>query len=262
MSKGLSKKWLITRKGLKIFYLEGGKFQKTNVLVFLHGWGLSSRAFKNTIKALSKNYRVLAPDLPGFGLSQNASNLKGYYCFASHILDFLDVLSLDKVHLLGQSMGGGISLTIAAQHKDRIKSLVLANSAGIPLDSFAKIAFLRPWEVISQSLSNIDNPNSWNLTVSFLYNSVLRLKNTVKMAKVPIYGDLRPILSKVEQPCLLAWGPKDCMIPIERAHEFKRYLKDTSLEVYDDGYHEWCLMHPAPFSEMVRTFYIDRNLHS
>lgn len=118
-------------------YLEagssGGDDRETRTVVFLHGWGLSHRAYRGAVKRLAAmGVRVLAPAMPGFsgsaGLPGEECTLEGY---AEWVIAFLDELGVDEpVLLVGHSFGGGVSIKVAHDHPGRVGALVLVNSIG------------------------------------------------------------------------------------------------------------------------------------
>lgn len=82
-------------------------------LLLLHGWCFSSLVFAEALAAFSSDYRVLAPDLPGHGASDPAA-AEGFAALAADLREWLAALSLDRIRLLGWSMGGQVALELAA----------------------------------------------------------------------------------------------------------------------------------------------------
>ena len=99
-------------------------------LLFLHGaQGLSGN--EPGLEALALDFDVITPDHPGFGRSENSEIVDDVADLALFYLDLIDVLGLDRVHLVGQCIGGWTALEMAIRNTARIKSLVLVSSAGI-----------------------------------------------------------------------------------------------------------------------------------
>jgi len=102
-------------------------------VLFLHGWGLGHRTYSRPLAALTRRgCRVLAPSLPGFGgtgpLDRPERTLAGIGRWAA---GFLDVVGVDEpLVVVGHSFGGGVSVSLAHQHPERIAYLVLVNSVG------------------------------------------------------------------------------------------------------------------------------------
>ncbi len=126
-----------------IFYRECGEGE--NVVVLLHGGGSDHSGFvwKHTIPALANRFRVIAPDLPGYGNSSVPELPKGSSIFEYHIqfvIRFLAKLQLKNVNLCGFSMGAGIALGVALQQPELIKKLVFINGYGFRQPVFGGLA--------------------------------------------------------------------------------------------------------------------------
>jgi pimeloyl-ACP methyl ester carboxylesterase len=100
-------------------------------VVLLHGIGRSLEDWHPTHDLLAADHRVVSLDLPGFGLTRRRSGAFGLPGFARTVVEVLEALGEHRpVHVMGNSLGGAVAMTMAAEHPDRVASLVLANSAG------------------------------------------------------------------------------------------------------------------------------------
>jgi pimeloyl-ACP methyl ester carboxylesterase len=119
--------------GIKTNYLEAGK---GDPVVLIHGSGPGVTSYANwrlVLPTLAENYRVLAPDMVGFGFSERPANIEyGVQTWADQVVGLMDTLELPTAHMVGNSFGGAIALRIAAQHPDRVGKLVLMGSMGVP----------------------------------------------------------------------------------------------------------------------------------
>ena len=121
-------------------YLEGGK-QNGPPLVLLHGYGGSYADWLLAAKYLTGNFRVIIPDLPGWGASTRLPNADyGYTAQVDRLHGFVDALHLGEIAIAGHSMGGAIAGLYAADHPKDVAALVLVDSAGVP---FKENAFVR-----------------------------------------------------------------------------------------------------------------------
>jgi pimeloyl-ACP methyl ester carboxylesterase len=115
--------------GIKTNYLEAGK---GDPVVLIHGSGPGVTSYANwrlVLPALAENFRVLAPDMVGFGFSERPANIQyGVQTWADQVVGLMDTLELPTAHLVGNSFGGAIALRIATQHPDRVGKLVLMGS--------------------------------------------------------------------------------------------------------------------------------------
>ncbi len=110
--------------GLETFYIEAG-LPDAPPVVLLHGLGATSASFLTTLWDLSRDYRVIAVDLPGFGESDKPVRRLRPEFFATWLLAFLDAVGLERAHLVGNSMGGRVALELALRAPERVGRLVL-----------------------------------------------------------------------------------------------------------------------------------------
>jgi 2-hydroxy-6-oxo-octa-2,4-dienoate hydrolase len=123
----------VVAAGIRTNYLESGT---GDPVVLIHGSGPGVTAHANwrlTIPDLAKRYRVLAPDMVGFGYTERPDGIDfDVQTWADQVVGFLDALSIPQASLVGNSFGGAIALRVAAQHPARVQRLVLMGSVGVP----------------------------------------------------------------------------------------------------------------------------------
>ena len=103
-------------------------------VVLVHGFGASTITWQKTLDALAPRYQVYALDMKGFGLTAKPKD--GNYhatAYTDHLLGFLDAMKLEKVVLVGHSLGGAIAARLALLHPERVRSLVLIDPAPVAL---------------------------------------------------------------------------------------------------------------------------------
>jgi 4,5:9,10-diseco-3-hydroxy-5,9,17-trioxoandrosta-1(10),2-diene-4-oate hydrolase len=127
---------------LSLYYHEAGQGAEGRLpVVLLHGGGPGASAWSNfgpNIEVLSRTFRTLAVDQPGFGRSDKPEVEGNYFRFAAEALAaLLDTLEIDKVHLVGNSLGGGTAVRFALTWPDRVGRLALMGPGGLSLNLFA-----------------------------------------------------------------------------------------------------------------------------
>jgi pimeloyl-ACP methyl ester carboxylesterase len=137
---GLERKEMTLADGTRMVWLEGGAGAP---LVLVHGFGADKDNFTRVARFLTPRYRVIAPDLVGFGESAHRADVDYHYAAqAERLHAFVQALGLSRIDLGGNSMGGGIAMSYAAQHPSEVASLWLIDCAGIaeaPPGELAKI---------------------------------------------------------------------------------------------------------------------------
>ncbi|MDO9254291.1 MAG: alpha/beta hydrolase [Bacteroidales bacterium] len=113
---------------IKLAYVDEGKGSET--ILMIHGLGSYLPAWKKNIGELSKNYRVIAVDLPGYGKSSKLPHSGLMTFYAGVIAEMIQKLELGPVNLAGHSMGGQISMVLALEKPELVKRLILVDPAG------------------------------------------------------------------------------------------------------------------------------------
>jgi pimeloyl-ACP methyl ester carboxylesterase len=115
---------------LSIHYYEGGPRDAQTILM-LHGFAANKDNWLRFARHLSQDYRVIALDLPGFGASDKPTGSYDVGTQTERLANVVQALQIDKLHLIGNSMGGHISALYAARYPDQVLSLALLDNAGI-----------------------------------------------------------------------------------------------------------------------------------
>jgi pimeloyl-ACP methyl ester carboxylesterase len=158
------------------------------------------------------------------------------------------------VHLVGHSLGGGIAITLSALVPDRVKSLVLVDSTGIPSVSIPEIIPRRAIEMTAQlflprlKLKLVDIPQV------FSSNLLFNTGNLIQALLLSLQVDLRHLLPRIKAPCLLLWSDKDLTTPLTAAQEMAAKIPDSRLTTVEEGYHEWGLWYPEKFTSIMLDF--------
>jgi pimeloyl-ACP methyl ester carboxylesterase len=114
--------------GERIAYRDSGQGP---AMLLIHGMAGSSRTWRAVLPKLSTRYRVVAPDLVGHGLSAKPRGDYSLGAFAVWLRDLLDELGINRVTLVGQSLGGGVAMQFVHQHPEYVDRLVLISSGGL-----------------------------------------------------------------------------------------------------------------------------------
>ncbi|HEY9298017.1 MAG TPA: alpha/beta hydrolase [Phormidium sp.] len=213
-----------------IYYKEAGKATNSSSILFIHGWAVSVEPYQEILNILSKRYHVVVPYLPGFGKSTAPDFVKDYSDYAELLIDFLQALKLQPVHIVAHSLGGPIAMALAVFKPDFARSLIVVDSTGIPLGSLPEVLLRRAIEMSAQMGQAKPKP-VLAVLLRVLYNSLFNTKKVIETAKLVLERDIRPILPRINTPCLIIWGENDLLTPITMAQELARNIKGSKLVI-------------------------------
>lgn len=257
----------ITVDGVNIFYREAGP-PDAPVILLLHGFPSSSHMFRNLIPQLADRYRVIAPDYPGYGYSDQPPRESFAYTFdhLAHVIDdFTRAIKLDRFALYMHDYGAPIGFRIAAATPERITGLIIQNGnayeEGLP-DSFwgpiktywkerspearaALAPFLAVdvtrWQYITgvRDVTSI-SPDAWLHDQRGLDrpgNVDIQLDLFLDYgSNPPLYPAWQAYFREHQPPTLIVWGKNDPIFPAAGAEPYRRDLKNVDFNLFDTGH--------------------------
>ncbi|QYO63636.1 alpha/beta fold hydrolase [Leptolyngbya sp. 7M] len=237
-----------------ISYKHGGNGLDSTPLLFIHGWGVSTEPYQEILDQLAQHHVLIAPDLPGTADSKSAQPLEDYQSYAKALLLLLDALNIEKAHVIGHSLGGGIAIMMAALAPNRVRSLVLANSTVRPADPLWEMLVRRVLEILMQF--SISKLKLQLITVPqvLLHNLLFNPHHLIHSFNLVIRKDLKTLLSLIQAPCLILWTEQDLTTPITVAHQLLERIQQSKLVTIPEGFHEWFLLHPKEAASIITNF--------
>ena len=248
-----------TERGARVRVLEGGQ---GHPLVFLHGAG-GLFAENPFLDQLAQRYRVVAPELPGYGESSGEALLEDMLDFTLHAWDVVDALGLRLPHLVGHSMGGMIAAEMACVAPHDLGKLVLAGAAGLWIDEhpIPDIFALLPYEfadllfhdrATGEALltGGFDLSNADALMEFYIANQK-RLSMAGKIMFPIPNRRLAKRLYRLTAPTLLVWGKSDRLIPSVYADRFRSLIPHAELTLIDAAGHMLPYEQPEAFAGAV-----------
>jgi pimeloyl-ACP methyl ester carboxylesterase len=209
-------------------------------LLYFHGAGGSAWAPGLTL--LAERYRVYAPTHPGFGQSDERPDwdrLDDYvYCY----LDLLDTLGLDRVHLVGSSLGGWLAAEFAVAQGHRLRSLVLIDAAGLWLDEapMADLFMRSPAELAKLMWHDPSKaPQPPPPTPESMLAQAKNSTTVARLAWKPYFHNpkLPARLARITVPTLILWGASDRLIPGEHGQRYQELIPGAELQVIPECGH-------------------------
>lgn len=224
------------REGLEIAYSDMGKGEKT--LLFIHGLASNRKAWRKNIPELSRDFRCIALDLPGYGASSPGPFKGGLDFLAGCIAEFCRRLELNRICLVGHSMGGQLAMTLTLSELLPLKELVLIAPAGF--ETFAPNE--QAWLARFFSADLLYHLPDFQVVKNFESNfykmpddARFMIEDRRKLSRDPqrfrlycetvsanlqamLDGPVFPNLKKITQPTLIFFGEEDKLIPNRLLH--------------------------------------------
>ena len=249
--------------GNTIRYVEEGT--STENLLLIHGLGASAERWEQVIPQFAKNYRVLVPDLIGFGLSDKPLVDYTTDYLSEFITKFLKKLNIDSTSIIGSSLGGQIGAEFAYRHNSMVKKLILISPSGImkhstpALDAYVMAALYPSDSSASNAFQMMSG--SKNIDKKTIKGFVERMKlPNAKMAFMSTLLGLKDAeiisekLVSIKSPTLIIWGENDPVIPIKYAQSFVSEIDDCRFVKMENCGHTPYVESPDKFYKIVSDF--------
>jgi pimeloyl-ACP methyl ester carboxylesterase len=262
--------------GASVNYVDMGSGEEPPVML-VHGLGGQWQNWLENIPRIARERRVVALDLPGFGLSEMPTeqiSIPGYGRCVDALCERLD---LGRVSVVGNSMGGFIASEVAIQFPERVDRLVLASAAGIssanvhraPALTAGRIASAVAAYTAARHESIAKRPGTRHGAMLLVARYPARLKpdlvyeGFMKGAGKPGFDDalrallgydFRERLPEISSPTLIVWGDKDSIISVRDAAEFERLIPDSRKVVMEQTGHVPMAERPESFNRLLLDF--------
>jgi pimeloyl-ACP methyl ester carboxylesterase len=246
----------VTASGVRLRVAEVGEGPP---VVLLHGLFVDHTTWDGVVADLASEFRLIAPDLPGFGESEKPPPVRfpyGVEAFAEAIADLHAGLGLGRVALVGHGVGGAVALTLAARHAELVSHLVLLDALCFP----AALGIERALAQIPV-LSSFAFRQLWGRTAfhALFRDRLLAAGTSISTARIDYYYDVfntptarggafatlrstldpRPVeaqTSRVQTPTLVLWGRRDRVYPAAFGQRLARRIRGAGFELLDAGH--------------------------
>lgn len=218
-------------------------------VVLLHGLSGSQRWWRYTVPALAREYEVHVLDLIGHGRSRRAPHQPTIPEMASLVRAWMQELGIERPHLVGHSMGGQISVHLAANGAS-LRSLTLVDAAGLP----------RPFTLreMKRFMAGVLPPRAWGAPhfVPTIWLDALRAgpRSLVRSGLHVLTDDVTPLLPRIQVPTLIVWGALDPLIPVEYGRRMADAIPGARFVVVEDAAHNVMCDRPAEFNQILLDF--------
>jgi pimeloyl-ACP methyl ester carboxylesterase len=263
--------------GSEVNYADIGDQGDHRPIVFIHGLGGQWQNWLENIPRFAEMRRVVALDLPGFGLSEMPSEKISIEFYGRVVAELCERLELAPAVLVGNSMGGFVAAEVAIKRPEIVERLMLLSSAGVsqvdvakrPTMAVAKAVGLLTTSNLAQLRVVATRPKARHWTLSLVARHPSRLapdlafegmmKGTNKPGfedalRACLEYDFRDRLPKIGCPTIVVWGEKDMIIPVEDADRFTELIDGAQKVVFEDTGHVPMIERPATFNGVLQEF--------
>jgi pimeloyl-ACP methyl ester carboxylesterase len=259
--------------GIRTNYLEAGSGDETVVLIHGSGPGVTSYAnWRLVIPALAENFRVVAPDMVGFGFSDRPDDVKySLDTWANQAVGLMDTLGIRKAHLVGNSFGGAIALRIATRHPDRVGKLVLMGSMGVPFEITEGLDRVWGYEPSVENMRKVLDYFTYDKSAIDDELARSRYEGSIQPGFQEAFSAMFPAprqrwveamtipdeeLKKLPHRTLIVHGREDQVIPVSNSYYLEGVLENGDLIVYSHCGHWSMIERNADFNRHVRDFFL------
>ncbi len=244
-------------------------------VLLLHGFGASAYSWRHVSAALDDAFQLIAPDLNGFGFSERPREIAAYTVAGQLrlVLGVMDALGLDSAHVAGHSYGGALAVHLAWRHPERVRSLVLVDSAGPeypwhrrtvtaafpPLTYlFVRARAIRREAVEIGLARSFEDDSLVTQELVDAYFDRVRIEG-VSRAFRGLTAPTRepeelPEIAELELPVLLVWGSEDELVGPEAGRRIAERLPNGRFELLDGVGHIPLEESPAELARVMRSF--------
>lgn len=242
-------------------------------ILLLHGSGPGVSAWANwrlNLPVLAQEFRVIAPDVVGFGYTDRPGGITyDLKTWSKHIVDFLDALGLEKVGLVGNSFGGGLSLKLVTEHPDRVERVVLMGSSGVSFDLTEPLDTIWGYEPSIAQMKKMLDLMAFDRSLVSDQLAEMRYTASIRPGVQEAYSAMFPAprqqwidalatpddaLKGIQQEVLIIHGREDRILPVSVAYRLLEKIEHAQLHVFGRCGHWTQIEHADRFNALVAGF--------
>ena len=263
--------------GRSVNYVDLGEQGEHRPVVFIHGLSGQWQNWLENIPRFAESRRVVAMDLPGFGLSEEPTEKISIELYGRVVAQLCERLDLAPAVVVGNSMGGFVAAELAITHPEAVERLMLLSSAGVsqmdvakqPVLAAGKVAGLLATSNVAQMRMSARRPKLRHWIMSLVCRHPSRIKpdlmfeGLMKGANKPGFEaalracldyDFRERLPDIGCPTMVVWGEKDMIIPVRDADKFVSLIEGARKVIFEDTGHVPMLERPKTFNRCLEEF--------
>lgn len=228
-------------------------------IVLMHGWGCNLTTLASIETVAAENHTVYNVDFPGFGKSEEPSEVWGVEKYTQLIEAFIKLENIENPILLGHSFGGRVGILYSSRNK--VKKLILVDAAGVKPRRSLKYYFkVYTYKIGKRLMPLIYGKKGAQKRIEDMrakrgssdYNNASPMMRAI-LSKV-VNEDLKYCMPKITAPTLLIWGENDTATPLRDAQIMEKLIPDAGLVSFPGCGHYSFLDNPFQFAAVLRSF--------
>lgn len=242
-------------------------------VLLIHGSGPGVSAWANwrlSLPALSNKFRVIAPDMVGFGFSERPANYPySMENWVTQAVGLLDALELERASLVGNSFGGALALALAIRHPERVNKLVLMGSVGVPFKITEGLDRVWGYEPSLQAMKGLLDIFAYNRALVTDELAELRYQASIRPGFQESFSAMFPAprqrwvdamtsaladIRALPHHTLIIHGRDDQVIPLQNAYDLLDLIEHSELHVFGQCGHWTQIEHATSFNQLVAEF--------
>jgi len=242
-------------------------------VMLIHGSGPGVTAWANwrlVMPELSKNYRVIAPDMLGFGFTERPTNTQcNVDRWINHAIGILDALDIEQCDLVGNSFGGGIALALAIRHPQRVRRLILMGSVGVPFTLTPGLDAVWGYSPSLTTMKGLLDIFAYDRSLVTDELAELRYEASIRPGFHEAFSSMFPAprqrwvdalaseeadIHAIEHETLIMHGREDQIIPLQTSQKLFEWIPKSQLHVFGQCGHWTQIEHAGRFSTLVSNF--------
>ncbi|MCY4338090.1 MAG: alpha/beta hydrolase [Gammaproteobacteria bacterium] len=245
-------------------------------VLLLHGSGPGVSAWVNwrlVIPHLAQNFRVVAPDIVGFGFTERPPAIKyDMDTWLQHALDILDALEIEQAHVIGNSFGGSLALALAIRAPQRVARLALMGSVGLEFELTAGLDLTWGYTPSPENMRRLLDLFAYNRKLVTDELAQLRYEASTRPGVQEAYSSMFPAprqegirricsteteVRNIEHETLIIHGRDDRIIPASCSEQLFRCIKNSQLHLFGNCGHWTQIEHNRRFNQLVTDFLLE-----
>jgi 2-hydroxymuconate-semialdehyde hydrolase len=242
-------------------------------VLLIHGSGPGVTAYANwrlTMPALAEDFGVIAPDVLGFGATERPEGISyDMKTWTRHLVDLLDALDISRAHVVGNSFGSSLAMSLAINHPGRVNRLVLMGSVGVPFDITPGLEAVWGYEPSIEAMNDLLQLFAHDASLVGPDLAELRYQASIapgvresfalmfpppRQQALDLISHALDDIRAIQHPTLVVHGREDRIIPMQNALDLLDLIEHSQLHVFGRCGHWTQIEYADEFNRLVADF--------